>query len=149
MTQQSASSPPSPRPLIRSGVQANPELLTAACCIAVADAAITEGEMKLLRALAAKVGVGDMSLNATLERAKRDPTFYESQFRLGIGDARATIRTLLVIAAADGKISSKERSLLDFFAARLGLSKTDVDELLSGLIGKVRARRRLRGESPD
>jgi hypothetical protein len=77
-----------------------------------------------------------------------DPTFYESQFRLGIGDARATIRTLLVIAAADGTISSKERSLLDFFAARLGLAKADVDALLSELIGKVRARRRLRGESP-
>ena len=129
-------------------MQANTELLSAACCIAAADQKITEGEMKLLRRLAEQVGVSEITVNATVDRARRDPGFYQQQFSLGIGNARAMIKTLLMIAAADGRISTDERTLICHFADKLGLPRGDFDEILSELIGKVRAKRRLRGEEP-
>jgi DnaJ-domain-containing protein 1 len=127
----------------------SPELLDAACCIAAADGKVTTQERKLLNALAARLSLSEISVEASLRRALTDPTFRDQQFRLALGDPRATLRALLIVAGADGRISPEERETLNFFAVRLGLDHRAVNSILSELKGQVRAHRRLRGENPD
>jgi uncharacterized tellurite resistance protein B-like protein len=125
------------------------ELLDAACCIAAADGTVADREFKLLRNIASRLGLSEISARATLDRALADPAFRDQQFRLALGDPRATLRALLIVAGADGKISSEERDALNLFAGRLGLDHRAVNGILSELKGQVRAHRRLRGEDPD
>ena len=63
------------------------EILRAACCVAGQDGTITDQESAMLNKLTDQIGVGQMSLNAMIERAKQDPQFYREQFEVLRADA--------------------------------------------------------------
>jgi len=106
------------------------ETLRAACCIAGLDKDVTPQERALLDKLAEKVGVGKMSLEAMIDRARKDQNFYKEQFRFIHSDAPNTMKSLLGVAIVDGELSADERVVLQVFADRLGLKPEDFDKLL-------------------
>lgn len=107
------------------------EVLRAACCIAGLDKQVCEREGKILQKLAAEVGVGKASLAAMIERAEKDPNFYQEQFRIARGDPDRAIKTLLVLAASDHAITLEERVILQHFAQKLGIDEARFDKLMA------------------
>ena len=107
------------------------ELLRAACCVAAAGGKVSPGEMIILRELVESAGVGEASFYAMIDRAAKEPGYYKEQLELLTGDAEAAITMLTRIAAADGQICSEERSMLQHFAEKLGMSSEQLHEILS------------------
>jgi tellurite resistance protein len=106
------------------------EILRAACCIAGIDGAVDESEIPLLKELAHKAGVGAASMNAMIDRAERDPDFYQEMFRVLKADPEQTLQSLLEVARADGAVSDDERRLLSHFAEALGMEQSRFDEIV-------------------
>ncbi len=107
------------------------EILRAACCIAGLDRTICEQERPLLDKLAAAAGVGQASLAAMMDRAQRDPEFFQEQFRLIKSDPDAAFKIVLTVAIADGRLTTDERVVLQHFADKLGLPAARLDQLLT------------------
>ncbi len=128
---------------------ADMELLSAACCIVALDGQVGEREMKIVRAIAEKAGVSDFYLSSLLDQAKRDKEFYQQQFRIALGDPVKTVRNLLIVAAADGKVAKEELAVLHHFCDKLGVARKRFDDLIVELKGQVRAHRREHGKNPD
>lgn len=112
-------------------VMHNVEILRAACCIAGLDEHVCEKEMPALQHLAQRAGVGEASLNAMIDRARRDQNFYEQQFEIIKTDPDSTMKQLLEVAVADNDISRAERIVLAHFAEQLGMAAQRFDELLT------------------
>ena len=121
------------------------EILRAACCMAGLDGVVVEEEMALLRQLAQKAGVGRVSLQAMIDRAKTDHDFYQEQFRFVTADPASTMATIFGVAVADGELSSDQRVVLQVFSQRLGLSQEKFDKLLAAA-EKYLERKRASGE---
>lgn len=107
------------------------EVLRAACCIAGLDKEIHENELKLLRKLAFGVGVGEVSLNAMIRRAREDQNFYQEQFEYLHADPEQAMTTLFGLAVADGQLTLEERVILRHFAERLKLDEAQFEKLLA------------------
>jgi tellurite resistance protein len=107
------------------------EVLRAACCIAGLDKQIDDNELKLLRKLAHRVGVGEVSLDAMIRRAREDQNFYQEQFRYLHADPQQAMTTLFGLAVADGQLTLEERVILRHFAERLELSEAQFEKLLA------------------
>lgn len=106
------------------------EILRAACCIAGIDGKVCEKERVMLQKLANHAGAGQASLNAMIERAEKDPNFYEEMFDSLRMDAEASMRALLCTAAADGHVSADQRIIMGIFAQRLGMDEQRYDKLV-------------------
>jgi len=106
------------------------QVLRAACCIAAADGEVDEREMHFLQHLREKAGVGAKSFEAMIEMARSDPRFYEQQFDIILRDKEETIRTLFEVAAADGDVSANERTVLQYFAQKIGLPDDEYDRIV-------------------
>lgn len=106
------------------------ELLRAACCVAAADGEITDGELVLLRRLAADVGVGRASFQAMLERASRDSDFSKSQFVIFNENRSECIAALMEIAVSDGTICQQEEEVLRTLASNLKVSDEAFEQVL-------------------
>lgn len=113
------------------------EILRAACCVAGLDREIDERELKILRDLAEHAGVGQMSLNAMIDRAKSDPDFYREQFRLIRTDAENTMRIVVSVAIADHVLTQEERIILAHFAERLGMTPERFNQYLAAAEKKI------------
>lgn len=111
-------------------LMAEVEIVRAACCVASLDGQICGKESKLIQKLADGVGIGAASLKAMQDRARKDPQFYEQQFRVLRGDAKKAIKALFAVAIADGKLSPDERIILQHFADKLGLAQDQFDRIL-------------------
>ncbi|MCP4592899.1 MAG: hypothetical protein GY842_19355 [bacterium] len=88
------------------------DLFEAVLAVAGADGRVTRSERGLLEALAERVGVGCVSLNAMIDRVLRDAEF---KTRLSIKEVAEPLKAMeLLVAAAriDGEISEEERELL-------------------------------------
>ena len=109
------------------------ELLRAACCVAAVGGEISPGEMILLRGLVESAGVGEASFYAMIDRAVNESGFYKKQLNLLTGDVDAAITILAGIAAADGQICPEERSMLQHFAGKLGMSKERFHQILASV----------------
>lgn len=107
------------------------EVLRAACCIAGIDGNVEPAERKLIEKLAHDVGVGRMSLDAMLEQARTDCSFFEEQFEVLKADPDQAMITLCGVAIADGQLSSEERILLQHFAGRLGMPEATFGKLMA------------------
>lgn len=106
------------------------QLVRAACCIAGLDEKICEKERPLLDKIARGAGVGRVSLEAMINRARTDQDFYREQFDILKPEPDRAIRTLLKVAMADGVITQEERIILYHFAERLGVDQEKFDRLL-------------------
>lgn len=107
------------------------EVLRAACCIAGLDKEIHDKELRLLRRIARQVGVGEVSLNAMIRRAREDQNFYQEQFQYLHADPQQAMTTLFGLAVADSQLTLEERVILRHFAERLKLSEAEFDKLLA------------------
>lgn len=105
------------------------EVLRAACCVAGLDGEVTENERAVLDRLADNAGVGRVSLEAMIDRARRDQEFYKEQFRVLKADPGETIKALIEVARADGDEHVNERVVIGHFAERLGLSPAQCDAI--------------------
>lgn len=106
------------------------EVLRATCCIAGLDGTIGEKERAIFERIAKETGVGAASVAAMIDFARNDPSYYEKQFRFLRKDADASMKTVLRVAVADGKLKPKERAVLEVFAQKLGMSSERFQELL-------------------
>lgn len=111
-------------------LMAQVEMVRAACCVASLDGEICGKESKLIAKLADRVGIGGASLKAMIDRARKDPHFYEQQFRTLKGDAKTTMKTLFAVAIVDGKLTQEERIILHHFAEKLGLPDDQFNRIL-------------------
>ncbi len=107
------------------------EVLRAACCVAGIDGNVCDAEHPLLVRLANEAGVGGASLQAMINRASSDPTFFEKQFDIFKTDPEETLKALFQVAIADGRITQAERVLLHHFAEKLGMPEGQFERLLA------------------
>jgi len=107
------------------------EVLRAACCVAMLDKELDDREFRVLQKLAHEAGVGAASLNAMIDRARRDEKFFEQQFRVMKADPDETMKTLLAVAVSDRGLELNERVVLHHFAQKLGMDDARFDQLLS------------------
>lgn len=101
------------------------EILRASCCIAAADGDISDDELVQLRKLAHELGVGEASLTAMIERARRDPEFYKVQFGVLRDEPLQTLDTLLDCVLANHEVKESEFEVLKGLAVRLGIQTED------------------------
>ena len=113
------------------------EVLRAACCVAGADGTVDEKERKLIDNLAAKVGVGQASLDAMILRAETEPDFYQTQFRVLKSDAASTMGLMFEVAAQDRNIDPSELKILQRFATRLGMDEEGFRETFAATARKL------------
>ena len=106
------------------------EVLRAACCIAMLDQQLDHKEFVVIKKIAAEAGVGDASLNAMLDRAKRDDNFYKKQFDVLKADADDAMKKLFGVAVADRELEANELEVLKHFASVLGMDDARFDQLL-------------------
>lgn len=107
------------------------EVLRAACCVAGVDGTISPQEMAWLTKLAHAVGVGEVSLKAMMERARTDSNYAADQFRFLQKDTRETMRVLLGVAVADGKLADREREVLAQLSKKLGVGDADLEKYIA------------------
>lgn len=107
------------------------EILRAACCIAALDRAVCEKEHAVLDALRKRIGVGRVSFEAMLDRARHDRDYYQEQFQIAMVDPDLAMRTLFQVAVANHRITLEERVILQHFAEeKLGMARDRFERLL-------------------
>lgn len=114
------------------------EVLRAACCIAGADGNVDEGELVLLKRLAAGVGVGFASLDAMVSRAESEKEFYKKQFEVLRTDPMATMHALVEVAGDDDKLIGEEIEMLRFIAKRLEMDADSFRAVTKPLLEKIK-----------
>lgn len=111
-------------------VNADVELLRAACCIAGLDGEIHKREMAALDKLADRAGVGSASLHAMIDMAKTDPDFYKKQLGFVQKDPERSLQILARVAELDGEAALAERVILYHFAKTMGISDERAEEIV-------------------
>lgn len=97
------------------------EMLKAVLAVAAADGRISASERGVYEALAARVGIGRVSLDAMVMRMAGDPVARHDLFELAMSDPAQAFELLVATARIDGRISDEERELLAHVAAALGI----------------------------
>lgn len=110
------------------------EILRASCCIAGADGETTPDEMEHLKRLAEGVGVGQASLNAMIERAEKDPEFYQQQFNVLKAEPMQCLDVLIQVTMANGAVKESEFEVLKGLANQLEISPDDFRGKLEGVL---------------
>ena len=113
------------------------ELLKAALAVAVADSQLRRSELGVVMGLAARVGLGEASLEAMMNAAKRDPNFVDSVLMRSGDSARAAFELLVAEARIDGEISEEEREVLTRLAERLHISGDEFTKLYMAGIARA------------
>lgn len=117
------------------------ETLRAACCVVGVDGKASEAEMRIIKSLAAEVGVGEASLTAMLERAKSDKEFYDEQFKILKTDPKETMQLMFSLALADGSFRKDEHFILQQFAERLGVSEAQFNQWTQQALEYLKSKR--------
>jgi len=110
------------------------EVLRAACCVAGADGNIDADELRIVRQLAADVGVGEASLDAMMTRAENDPEFCQVQFRFLKESPAECLEIMMQVAAASGEIKAPEKKTLQVLARNLEFEDNEFEALLDRTI---------------
>lgn len=118
------------------------ELLRAAICVACANGEANEVEQRLIDRLADNVGVGDASMQAMMDRAKRDPDFYQQQFQILKSDPKDSIVSLVNVAMADGDVDDQEIRVLRGLAGQLNIPDDTFDELMQRVENLIAERKK-------
>lgn len=105
-------------------------VLKAACCVAAFDGSIHENELRLLRVLAKRAGIGEWALDALIAEARENPRRFEECLQLLTTDVDQSLKVLFRIAIADGVLASEERVALQRFADRHGIGRQRFDQIL-------------------
>jgi len=97
------------------------ELLKAALAVAAADGELRRSEMGVVEGLAARVGVGQASLDAMMAAADRGDSLAYDIAMQSKKSARTALELLVAEARIDGEISDKERRLIAWIAMKIGI----------------------------
>jgi uncharacterized membrane protein YebE (DUF533 family) len=126
-----------------TGSRENLELLKAALAMAAVDGKVCAREKSLLKALAAKAGVGGVSLQAMIDRAMTEPADRAKLFQGVISQPEKAMQLLVAAASIDGAITEDERSLLVDISFVLGVSSDRFDDVFrDGLAAAKRVTKR-------
>ena len=87
-------------------------LLRAAIAVALADGELRRSEMGVLKGLALRAGVGQMSFDAMLEAAKEGADLAGNVAMISPDAARTALELLVAQARIDGEISREEREVI-------------------------------------
>ena len=113
------------------------ELLKAALAVAVADGQLRRSELGVVMGLAARVGLGQASLEAMTNAAQQDPHFADDALMRSGDSARTAFELLVAEARIDGEISREEREVLTRLAGRLQISGDEFAELYKAGIARA------------
>ena len=97
-----------------------------------ADGEISGEERQLIEVLARDVGIGQVSLDAMIDRAATDPDYYKEQFGFLNGDPHESLKLLFGVALIDGKLTDDERNTLKILADRLGITSDVYERMMDG-----------------
>lgn len=123
------------------------DLLKAAIALACADGELRRSEMGVIKGLAARVGVGQMSFDAMVAAAGHDDSAADNILIGSPRRARQAFELLVAQARIDGEISNEERSVLVRIASSLNISGNDFqDAYQEGLRRADEIRKARRGE---
>ncbi|MBI1373540.1 MAG: hypothetical protein GC159_12495 [Phycisphaera sp.] len=106
------------------------DILRAAVCVAAMDGNVCPTEMRCLRVLAERIGVGERSLQRLIHQARNRPDFYQQQFQALSADADFAIKSLLYVASVDGRVCEDERIVIRHFAESLGVDDARFEQIL-------------------
>ena len=109
------------------------EILRAACCVAGWDGSVSPHEERLIRELADRAGVGDVSLKAMIERAEQDQDLYREHFEILKPEPEHAVRLLAAVAAADGEVTTEQRAVVGHFARKLGMTEEKLEQVLTNV----------------
>ena len=120
-------------------------LLRGAIAVALADGELRRSEMGVLKGLAMRAGVGQMSFDAMLEAAKEGADLAGNVAMISPDAARTALELLVAQARIDGEISPKERELLVRIAMDMGILSDEFQTIYTKGIGRADALRKARG----
>lgn len=103
-------------------------LMKAVLAMALADGAIADDERALIRKVQARLGVGDEQLRkviAEFRQAKSPDALLPRQSE----DRHQAMLLMVVTAAIDGQIDTREQALLDKVAGRLGFDHAEFQDI--------------------
>ena len=120
-------------------------LLRGAIAVALADGELRRSEMGVLKGLAMRAGVGQMSFDAMLEAAKEGADLAGNVAMMSPDAARTALELLVAQARIDGEISSEEREVIVRIAMDLGIKNEEFQTIYTKGVGRADALRKARG----
>ena len=120
-------------------------LLRGAIAVALADGELRRSEMGVLKGLAMRAGVGQMSFDAMLEAAKEGVDLAGNVAMISPDASRTAFELLVAQARIDGEISPKEREVLVRIAMDMGIKNDEFQTIYTKGIGRADALRKARG----
>ena len=122
------------------------ELLKATLAVAAADGEFKRSEMGVVEGLAARVGVGQASLEAMAAAARRGESLAYNIVMRSEESARTALELLVAEARIDGEIVERERSLITWIATRLGITGDEFQSIYkAGVMRADKIRKRRQG----
>jgi tellurite resistance protein len=121
------------------------ELLNAVLALAMIDGTLSRSEMGIIEGLAVRVGVGQVSLEAMIGRARREPDVHENLRMQSTKRARKAMALMVAQARIDGEISDQERELLVKIAQQLGIETDEFGQIYADGVAQADELRRRRG----
>jgi len=110
------------------GLEEDLELLRAAIAVALADGEMRRSEMGVIKGLAERTGVGQVSFEAMLKVAEQTPSFADNILIYAPDKARRAIEMLVAEAALDGNISPPERAIIERIAGQLKIAAVEFED---------------------
>ena len=120
-------------------------LLRGAIAVALADGELRRSEMGVLKGLAMRAGVGQMSFDAMLDAAKEGADLAGNVAMISPDAARTALELLVAQARIDGEISSEEREVIVRIAMDLGIKNDEFQTIYTKGVGRADALRKARG----
>lgn len=104
--------------------------------MASADGSLSEGEIALLVDRCSEMGLTDEDLGKAVSYALSD----QASLKLPIekNEQIAMLSDLVRIMAVDGRLSEVEKRLFALAAAKMGIEKAELNDLIDKLVGKKR-----------
>ena len=113
--------------------------------MALADGEWRRSEMGVLKGLAMRAGVGQMSFDAMLDAAKEGVDLAGNVAMISPDASRTAFELLVAQARIDSEISPKEREVLVRIAMDMGIKNDEFQTIYTKGIGRADALRQARG----
>ncbi len=120
-------------------------LLRGAIAVALADGELRRSEMGVLKGLAMRAGVGQLSFDAMLEAAKEGADLAGNVAMISPEAARTALELLVAQARIDGEISTKEREVIVRIAMDMGILGDEFQTIYTKGVARADALRKSKG----
>lgn len=120
-------------------------LLRGAIAVALADGELRRSEMGVLKGLAMRAGVGQLSFDAMLEAAKDGADLAGNVAMTSPDAARTAVELLVAQARIDGEISTEEREVIVRIAMNLGIKDQEFQTIYTKGIDRADTLRKAKG----